>query len=65
MMSLSLVVLTSGCAQIVSDSYCDVASPIFMKGEETISLLMNKDRDLLVDLIVHNETLERICGEIE
>ena len=58
----SLTVLTSGCAKITADTYCDVASPIYFTGSDSIDLLMREDKELLVDVMIHNETHERICG---
>ena len=54
--------LTSGCATPATDSYCDVAVPMYFDTDETVSWLLRKDRTLLVDIIVHNETNRRICG---
>lgn len=62
-MTLPLLIgLTAGCARITADTYCDVASPIYFTGTESIDLLMREDKDLLVDVMIHNETHERICG---
>lgn len=45
------------------DSYCDVSSPLLFGGEETIDNLMQKDRRLLVDIMIHNQTWERLCPD--
>ena len=59
----SLIALVGGCgATINGDTYCDVASPIYFNGPEGIDMLMRNDKELLVDVMVHNETHERICG---
>ena len=57
-----LLVLTSGCAKISGDSYCDVVSPMYFGTDDTVSWLLQNDRTLLVDIVVHNETAKRICG---
>ena len=59
----SLSVLLSGCATITSGSYCDLAKPHYFKSSDTADILMQYDRGLLTDTIVHNETFERICGQ--
>lgn len=51
----------SGCGKLTVNSYCDIASPHYFKSEATIDALMEIDRDLLVDTVVHNETYERLC----
>ena len=58
---LSLIVLTSGCAKISGDSYCDITSPLFFESERTIDWLIENDRGLLSDIMVSNETFERVC----
>jgi hypothetical protein len=30
--------------------------------DDTVSWLLQNDRTLLVDIVVHNETAKRICG---
>jgi len=57
-----LLGLVSGCAKISGDSYCDIASELYFDTEQTVSWLLQNDRTLLVDIIVHNETKRRICG---
>ena len=54
-------VLISGCARITGDTYCDIASPLYFDSEATPEWLLKHDRDLLVDIVVHNETNERLC----
>ena len=51
----------AGCVT-TTDSYCDIASPLYFDTEETVSWLLQNDRTLLVDIIAHNETKRRICG---
>jgi len=62
MIPILLTGLTSGCAKISGDSYCDVVSPMYFGTDETVSWLIQNDRTLLVDIVVHNETAKRICG---
>ena len=58
-----LTVLVSGCGiRMGSDSYCDITKPLMFDGQKTVDWLLNNDKKLLVDVIVHNETNERICG---
>jgi len=59
-----LVGLNAGCATLTTDSYCDIASPLYFDTEQTVSWLLQNDRTLLVDIIVHNETNRRICGTL-
>lgn len=47
---------------ISSDSYCDIAGPLLFDSQRTVDWLLANDRTLLVDVIVHNETHDRICG---
>ena len=53
-------VLVSGC---VGSEYCDIASELYFDSDRTVSWLVQNDRDLLVDIVVHNETTTRICGD--
>ena len=63
MLALPLALL-SGCARIEwSDTYCDVAEIHKFSSEETIAWLLENDRDLLVSVVVHNETKERLCDQ--
>lgn len=61
MMLGCLSVLVSGCG-IRTDGYCDIASPLIMDSQRTVSWLVNNDRGLLVSVLVHNETNDRLCG---
>ena len=56
-----LAVPLAGCARITGDTYCDIASPLYFDSEATPEWLLKHDRDLLVDIVVHNETNERLC----
>lgn len=57
----SVSLLISGCAKITSDSYCDVAFPMYFEDQETIRSLEEHDYELMVDVLVHNETYEKLC----
>ena len=59
-MTLSFAVLTGGCSAIDGD-YCALTSPIFMQDEATVDWLIVNDRSMLVDVLIHNETNDRIC----
>ena len=61
MIPASLILLGSGCAQIKSDSYCDVAYPMYFEDDHTIDVLEEHDRELMIDVLVHNETYEKLC----
>ena len=56
-----LAVPLAGGAKITGDTYCDIASPLYFDSEATPEWLLKHDRDLLVDIVVHNETNERLC----
>ncbi len=56
-----LIGLLSGCAKISGDSYCDITSPMFFEHEDVVDMLMNEDKKLLTDILIHNETHKRIC----
>jgi len=60
MMAVLSTALVSGC--VSADSYCDIAAPMYFDTDNTVSWLLQNDRSLLVDIIVHNETTRRICG---
>ena len=53
--------LISGCAKITNDSYCDVAYPMYFEDDHTIDVLEEHDRELMIDVLVHNETYEKLC----
>jgi len=56
-----LTVLLSGCVTR-SDSYCDLARPLLFDRQASVDWLLTNDRELLKDILVHNETQERICS---
>lgn len=50
-----------GCAKISGDTYCDIAYPIYFDNDEVADWLMKNDKEMLTDVIVHNETHHRVC----
>jgi len=62
MIPILLIALLGGCGATISgDSYCDITRPVLFGGQHTVDWLMKNDRALVVDLLVANETFERIC----
>ena len=53
--------LLSGCAQMPTGNYCDLARPLWIGSTQTIDTLMQADRDLLVGIVIHNETWADTC----
>ena len=51
----------AGCAQMPTGNYCDLASPLWLGSTQTIDNLMQADRDLLVSIVIHNETWADNC----
>lgn len=63
-MSALALALLSGCARIEwSDTYCQIAEPHLFGTDVTIDWLLRNDRELLVSVVVHNETVERLCAD--
>ena len=62
MIPLLLLGLTSGCAKISGDSYCDITGPLLFESERTIDWLIKNDRPLMQDIMVSNETYKRVCN---
>jgi hypothetical protein len=56
-----LTVLISGCAKISGDTYCDLASPMYFDNQDTVEYLLHQDKNLLLDVLIHNETHEKVC----
>jgi hypothetical protein len=57
-----LILLTgpaAGCGVIATE--CDWVRTIPFGGQPTIDWLLENDRNLLADVVVHNETRERVC----
>ena len=46
---------------MTTNSYCDITSPMLFDSQKTVDWLLQNDRSLLVDIIVHNEQNTRIC----
>lgn len=61
MMSSLLVVPLAGCGAITSGSYCDVAEPIYFESDEVVDSVMGVSRDLVQDVVTHNEIYSRLC----
>jgi hypothetical protein len=56
------VALLAGCApRMGTDTYCAITSPIYFGSDQTVDYLIGNDRQLLRDIIVHNETIEGFC----
>ena len=60
-MTILLTALVSGCAKITGNSYCDITSTMYFDHEDVVDMLMNEDKKLLTDIMVHNETHQRVC----
>jgi len=56
-----LTVLISGCAKISGDTYCDLASPMYFDNQDTVDYLLHQDKNLLLDVLIHNETHQKVC----
>ena len=55
-------VLLSSCDQTPTNgNYCDLAGPLWLGSTQTIDDLMQADRDLLVSIVIHNETWADNC----
>jgi hypothetical protein len=59
MLTLSSVVLLSGCAT-PSGSFGDIAKPIMMGSMKTVDWLADNDEPLLRQIVSHNEKVERL-----
>jgi len=54
--------LLASCAQTPTNgNYCDLAEPLWLGSTQTIDTLMQADRDLLVNIVIHNETWADTC----
>ena len=56
-----IIALLSGCATISGDTYCDIAAPLYFENENTVKFLIEQDEDLFKDILVHNETHQKVC----
>jgi len=58
---LLLSVPLSGCATVKGDSYCDISRPILFESQMIVYDLVQMDRQLVQDIVTHNEVYERLC----
>ena len=56
-----LIVPLAGCVKVGTNSYCDIASPLYFDSLKTAEWLIEHDRKLLTDIVINNETHERLC----
>jgi len=63
MIMMLLVLLVSGCAQTVSDSYCDLSQTFWLKDSSVIDQLSLSDPDLLREIVKHNKTYSAVCHD--
>ena len=56
-----ITVALSGCATISGDTYCDIAAPLYFENETVVSYLSIEDKVLLADILIHNETHQKVC----
>ena len=52
--------LSSGCVKS-SDSYCDIASPLYFDTSVTVQWLNEHDPSLLREIVIHNEQVQGLC----
>lgn len=70
LLPICLSVLIAGCATkpeiqtVFVDTYCDKAELLLYRGVTKDFLLVN-DPDFLRDVVAHNETKDRFCGDTE
>lgn len=63
-MLMTLILLTGpllGCAKSQTDSYCDIAGPIYIKNRASVNWLLENDRKLLEAVVINNETYGALC----
>lgn len=58
---LCLIALISGCESVTVNGYCDIAKPHYFADEKVNAWLLQNDRQLFTDTVVHNEQYERLC----
>ena len=56
-----LTALASGCVKS-SDSYCDIASPLYFDTSVTVQWLSEHDPSLLREIVIHNEQVQGLCA---
>lgn len=62
---MTLILLSApliGCGKIATNSYCDIAYPLYFNETRTVLWLSENDKELLRDIIVANETWAAICS---
>jgi hypothetical protein len=62
MTSVLLSALLGGCGTATTDTYCDVAAPVYFERSATVDWLLENDKPLVTEIVVHNETYERTCN---
>ena len=60
MMILPLA-LSAGCVT-TTNSYCDIASPLYFDTSVTIQWLSEHDPSLLREIVIHNEQVQGLCA---
>ena len=60
MMLILPLALLAGCAQPATN-YCLISSPLLFEDEGVVAFLLEHDKALLQDVVVHNETYAKIC----
>lgn len=58
--TLFVTALLGGCVA-PSGNYCDIARPIYFERQGTVDWLLDHDRQVLSEITVHNEQVERLC----
>ena len=56
-----LIAPLGGCAIGTTNSYCDIASPLYFDDSQSVIWLSENDNDLLRDIIIANETWAALC----
>lgn len=56
-----MVLALAGCATTTSN-YCDIATPLYFDSEQTVDYLSQNDEVLLREIVIANETWERLCS---
>ena len=56
-----LIAPLGGCAIGTTNSYCDIASPLYFDHSQSVIWLSENDNELLRDIIIANETWAALC----
>jgi hypothetical protein len=56
----SLIALVGGCVR-TTDSYCDIASPLYFENIASVDWLNQNDPSLLREIVIHNEQVQGLC----